>query len=287
MWRSALRWWIVYAPNQMMIVMGCLFERTFANVAVSIGGGTGFVRHGTEVFMVRKVCFTRQHRLEAQLSFAFRMRGGRRRSAGRPKRSAETVPHSTRPEHSRHHPVHVTLRVVADAPNLRSDRVFREVRRVFERTRESRGFRLTNYSVQSNHIHLIVEAANQDALSRGMRSIGIRLARRINVAARRRGRLIAERYHARPLRTPTEVRNALIYVLRNSHHHERARGHYLPPWHFDPCSSALEFDGFKLHPQIPDPKFVARMSTVEPRLSYLLRSGWKRRGLIELTEAPA
>jgi REP element-mobilizing transposase RayT len=183
--------------------------------------------------------------------------------------------------------VHITLRVVENAPDLRSDKVFREVRRVFERARESSGFRLTSYSVQSNHIHLIVEAANKEALSRGMRSIGIRLARRINLASQRKGRLIAERYHARPLRSPTQVRNALLYVLRNSHHHERSRGRYLPPWYFDPCSSALEFDGFNLHPEIPDPKFTPRTSTVEPLFSYLLRTGWKRRGLLELTETPA
>jgi hypothetical protein len=31
--------------------------------------------------------------------------------------------------------------------------------------------------------------------------------------------VLGERYHARALRTPTEVRNAIHYVLNNHHHH--------------------------------------------------------------------
>jgi hypothetical protein len=31
--------------------------------------------------------------------------------------------------------------------------------------------------------------------------------------------VLGERYHARALRTPTEVRSAINYVLNNHHHH--------------------------------------------------------------------
>jgi len=42
-----------------------------------------------------------------------------------------------------------------------------------------------------------------------MRSIGARIARAVNRVFCRRGAVLADRYHARVLRTPTEVRRAL------------------------------------------------------------------------------
>jgi len=50
--------------------------------------------------------------------------------------------------------------------------------------------------VQRDHLHLVVEAANRDALSRALHALAS--------------------YHMRILKTPTEVKNALRYVLRTS-----------------------------------------------------------------------
>ena len=74
--------------------------------------------------------------------------------------------------------------------------------------------------------HFVVEAAGAVALARGMQGLTIRLARRLNVLLGRRGKLFAQRYHARPLRTPTEVRNAIRYVLLNGRH--EVVGFYMP-----------------------------------------------------------
>ena len=222
-----------------------------------------------------------------QQEFAFRTWGGRRKGAGRPKRSNETVPHGVRPAHSRHRPLHITVRMLKSVPDLRQDRAVAAIRAVFMKARDRKGFRLTNYSVQRDHIHLIAEATDRVALSNAMRSLCSSIARAVNRAMGRRGQLIAERYHARALRAPREVRNTLLYVLRNSHHHERAHGNYLPPWHYDACSSVLEFDGFALHPEIQSPPLIARCTTVAPAYSYLLAEGWKKHGLIDITEVPS
>ena len=216
----------------------------------------------------------------------FRTWGGRRKGAGRPKRSNETV-HGVRPAHSRHHPLHITVRTVKSAPDLRADRVMAAIRAVFEKARQRTGFRLTTYSVQRDHIHLMVEALDRVALSNAMRSLSSRVARAVNRTVGRRGQLIAERYHAHPLRVPMEVRRALLYVLRNSHHHERAYGNHLPPWHYDACSSVLEFDGFAVHPEFPPPPLIERCTTVAPEYSYLLALGWRKHGLIAITEVPS
>jgi REP element-mobilizing transposase RayT len=67
-------------------------------------------------------------------------------------------------------------------------------------------FRVVEFSVQSNHVHLLVEAEGAASLTRGMNGLEVRLARRINRALGRSGAFFADRYHARSLRTPTEVR---------------------------------------------------------------------------------
>ena len=110
----------------------------------------------------------------------------------------------------------MTVRLLSDLPSLRDTRVVRRIERTFADGCERRDFRLVQYSLQGNHAHLIVEATDGGALSRGMMAIGSRLALAVNRAVGRRGRVIADRYHHRLLRTPQEVHRALRYVLLNA-----------------------------------------------------------------------
>src|SRR5262249_21333371 len=65
---------------------------------------------------------------------------------------------------------------------------------------------------------------DNDALSRGMQGLGVRVARALNRVMKKRGKRLADRYHAHVLRTPSEVRNAVEYVLRNHlKHHDLAQ----------------------------------------------------------------
>ncbi len=48
-----------------------------------------------------------------------------------------------------------------------------------------------------------------------MQGITIRMAKALNRVLQRRGKVFADRFHAHVLRTPTEVKNALAYILRN------------------------------------------------------------------------
>ena len=60
---------------------------------------------------------------------------------------------------------------------------------------------------------------DERSLSRGMNGLGVRVARGLNRVMRRRGKVLEERYHARILRTPTEVRRARTYLLDNARQH--------------------------------------------------------------------
>jgi len=140
--------------------------------------------------------------------------------------------------------------------------------------RERFGFRLNQFSLQSNHLHLIVEAQDRLALSRGMKGIAVRIARTLNQVWKRRGSVFSDRFHARALRTPREVRSALVYVLQNARHHGlRLMG-------VDPYSSGPWFDGWRQGIVLADDGPGTRART------WLLREGWRRHGLIGIQESP-
>lgn len=133
--------------------------------------------------------------------------GGARKGAGRrpPTNRRTMVQHRPRPEHRAAFPVHVTLRARRGLPSLRLERTFAAVRASIARASSAR-FRVLHFSAQTDHIHLLVEADDSRALSIGVAALKIRVARAINRNLRRSGAVWAERYHARALRTPREMR---------------------------------------------------------------------------------
>jgi REP element-mobilizing transposase RayT len=185
------------------------------------------------------------------------------------------VSHAARPALAARHPVHVTMRLRAGLPSLRRKHAFVALWRAFRAGRERSGFRLVHFSVQTNHLHLIVEAQHKLALARGLQGLAVRMARGLNRTWRRRGSVFGDRYHARALRTPREVRHALVYVLAN------ARKHGIRFSDLDPFASGRFFDGWRdrLGPwRLPEPVAAAR--------TWLLGLGWRRHGLIGAAETP-
>jgi len=186
-----------------------------------------------------------------QLAFSFRARRRRpkkRRKPGRkPGPGGRRVSHKRRPELPSRFPVHVTYRLVRRLPSARRPAVFRAIRRAFNEGREAFGGRLCHFSVQRDHLHLVVEAANREALSRALHALAIRIARAINRVLGRKGQVFADRYHMRILKTPTEVKNALRYVLENRWKHHPARPDYFVEQDF--CSSLAWLDSAVVAPR--------------------------------------
>src|SRR5262245_2747607 len=184
-----------------------------------------------------------------QTAFAYRTRGGARKGAGRPPKGRRPgVHHRRREALARHTPVHVTLSVRSHVSTLRNGKMFRALERAFVQGCDRFSFRLTHYSVQTNHMHLLVEASDATALSRGMQGLAIRMAKAVNRVLGAKGKVFADRYHARALKTPREVRRALAYVLLNARRHHAKRGDAV--WPTDPCSSARHFDGWRSEPPV-------------------------------------
>jgi REP element-mobilizing transposase RayT len=168
-------------------------------------------------------------------------------------------------------------------PSLRSARFVREFERSLAVACERIRFRVAHYSIQNDHVHLIVEAGSVRDLACGMKSIGARVGRAANRVFLRRGRVLADRYHLHVLRSPREVRRAIAYVLLNARRHLAKSGRRpLRSTPIDPASSGRWFDGWKLGAGC-DP---ARLRAVSTPRTWLLRLGWRRHGLIGLDEVP-
>ena len=226
--------------------------------------------------------------------------GGARPGAGRRPGARPATPHRARPTQHAGEPVLVTLR--ARLAPLRSQHVFPTVRLALARAsrRSPKRFRIAHFSVQHDHLHLVVEAKDKRALSSGMRSVAIRVAQYVNHLLGRRGPLWASRWHGRALASPREVRNALVYVLANFRKHARRPVRA----GLDPFSSAAVFDGWLgwrrasgVAPPFAEPRRWRRDHEDDPERAdgagatfasqtWLGRAGWRRHGLVRLSETP-
>lgn len=212
-----------------------------------------------------------------QRVFAFPEWGGARPGAGRKRRSARPqVPHVRRAELAPRFPVHVTMRLRDGLPSLRRSAPYAVVRGALVECLQDRGFRLVVYSVQRDHLHLVVEADGRGSLCRSIQGLSIRIARRLNALWDRAGSVFADRYHDVILRTPRQVRNAVRYVLLN------ARKHGVASPGIDPYSSGRWFDGWRERIR----KGIEESRPVAVARTWLLAVGWRRHGPISCFDVP-
>jgi hypothetical protein len=261
---------------------------------------------------------TRTRRSSKQCELAFRSWGGARRGAGRkPKGERALVPHDTRPLHKARFPLLITTRLRPGLPSLRRAGEAEWIRLCMARansggrsnasaktTAGAPRFQVVHHSIQSNHLHLIVEAADRTSLTAGVRGLLVRIARALNRLWRRSGSVFGDRFHERELKSPREVRNALVYVLQNLRKHGiRMQGP-------DPFSSGPQFAGWASShatdrgvlprsdralpsdgggwSDLPTPRTLSRAARLEvpSPTTWLLGSGWQRHGLIHPGEGP-
>src|SRR5688572_4033167 len=185
-----------------------------------------------------------------QTDFGFRTPPRRRKKRrGRPPTRAPGIRHAPRVFDPKH-PLHLTLRVREHVWNLRARRCYRVLERAFFIAAARAGSRLCHFSVQHDHVHLLMEAPDAKTLGKTLQGLGIRVAKGLNRVMRRKGAVFAERYHARSLRTPTEVRKALVYVLQNFRKHARPGTRFDRDF-VDPRSSGAWLDGWVRPPPRP------------------------------------
>jgi putative transposase len=189
--------------------------------------------------------------------------------------------HRVRPEIDARHPQHIVLRITREVGSLRRRFAYRAVRAALFACAGRDDFRIVHISIQSSHVHLLVEAESKLALARGMQGFAISAAKRLNrEVGRARGEVFAFRYHATAVTSPTQARNALAYILNNWRHHRADAG---APWRIDPFSSAWQFGGWSRPHGYDAPR---EPLPVVPPTTWLLVDGWSRAGPIHLHEVP-
>ncbi len=211
----------------------------------------------------------------AQLSFkAVNGWGGKRRGAGRPNKSG-SVNHMRREEVDFRKPLHLTLKIRSSKWNLRCDEVAVQFKRAAAGAREF-GLRVLHYSILKDHVHMIVEARDNEELAAGMRSFGCRFGKGLRKIFGGVGAVFAGRYHLHVLKTPTEVRNALAYVLQNLAKHSKLLGH------LDRYSSAPYFAqwrallGRQMSPILAGHRAAGLPDYLNRPQSWLARVGWTK-----------
>jgi len=194
-----------------------------------------------------------------QIEFKLPTWGGKQKNAGRKPSGAKAgVSHLRRPSFASRHPVHVTLRMLSGVGFLRSWSRVRAIENALRAIKHRFGMRVVHYSIQGNHLHLIVEIDDASMLPRAIQGLSVRLAKTLNRLAARTGKVFLDRYHSHVLKTRREVGNAVRYVLENFRHHLRQD---VAPNGTDPCSSAA-WSGTRLTDDVP---------IVSPR-TWLLRN---------------
>ena len=208
-------------------------------------------------------------------------RGGPRPGAGRPRRT-NRVHHIKRPRVPNRVPSHVTLRIRREIPSLRSRRFVSEFKRTLAMCCERGDFRVVHYSIQRDHVHMIVEAAGKKALACGMKSVASRIAFAVNRVFARRGPVMDGRFHLQLLTSRRQVRHAIAYVLLNTRKHWKERRGVAPPVRMDEASSGAWFDGWK----VPVGRAPPEAAPVAAPRTWLLATGWRCHGLVQLAEVP-
>ncbi|MCZ7680666.1 MAG: transposase [Sandaracinaceae bacterium] len=171
----------------------------------------------------------------------------------------------------------MTSKVRPGVWRLRAKKMFNRIWHALRVARERLGARIVHYSVQNDHVHLIVEAESREALSRAMQGLAVRVARALNRVMGRKGKVFADRFHERVLATPKETSHSIQYVLGNAKKH--GIGPRAARW-VDGMSSASWFGGWRGEVRFELPECAAGGAgppTAAPR-TWLLAEGWRRAG---------
>ena len=153
--------------------------------------------------------------------------GGRRKGAGRKRKDKTLQRHNPRKEFKARYPLHITIRLKSGLPSLRRKKQFKLIKSAILKSRE-KGLKLIHFTVQSNHLHLLVESKNKQTLAKSMQSFCTSLAKKLNLSLKRRGQVFRDRYHVHILKTPREVVQALKYIFTNWAKHTKIKNRFDP-----------------------------------------------------------
>ncbi len=159
------------------------------------------------------------------------------KNAGRKAIHDKGIRHSHRERLVRASGLHLTIKLIK--ADMQNKTVLKILRYAIMKARKQ-NLKIVHYALEHNHIHLYAEAVNNADLSKGMKAFGVTLVKKINRYQQRSGSLYKHRYHLRILKSATEVKNVINYILKNGMKHRKSKSP------FDLYNSALVLHDFKI-----------------------------------------
>lgn len=130
------------------------------------------------------------------------------------------IRHIKRPEIKKLMPLHLTIKLIR--ADIQNKIILKALRNAIFRAR-LHGLRIIHYSLEHDHIHLYAESADNLILAKSMKAFGVSLVKKINRHFKSKGTCYKTRYHLRVLRSASEVKNVINYILKNGIKHKRTK----------------------------------------------------------------
>ena len=142
--------------------------------------------------------------------------------AGRPAIHDRGIRHISRDPIKRLTALHLTIKIIRDKAGLKNKAMLKVLQQAIVKAR-GKGLAVIHYTLEFDHIHLLVESGDHQELGKAMQSLGVSLSMAINRLRKAKGRVFKTRYHLRKLKTPTEIKNVISYILNNTIKHRASK----------------------------------------------------------------
>ena len=143
------------------------------------------------------------------------------KGAGRPRVHDPGIAHRSRPFLERASSLHLTIKVKAIKAEMKNKAVLSMLKRAILNARK-KGLKIIHYSLEFDHVHLLVEADDNAELAIGMQSFGVTLSKAINRMRKMKGAVYKHRYHFRQISSSRELKYVMKYIFSNGVKHGTA-----------------------------------------------------------------
>ncbi len=140
--------------------------------------------------------------------------------AGRPAIHDPGIRHTKRLRLKKPSSLHLTIKVRENKADIQNKRILKALHHAIKRAR-LKGLKIVHYTLEYNHVHLLVESVDNKILHSGMQAFGITIAKAINKIKRVKGSVYKNRYHLRLINSARQLKNVLNYIFENGIKHRR------------------------------------------------------------------
>lgn len=142
------------------------------------------------------------------------------KGAGRPAIHDPGIRHTKRFRLKKPSSLHLTIKVRVNKADIQNKRILKALHHAIKRAR-LKGLKVIHYTLEYNHVHLLVESVDNKILHKGMQSFGITISKAINKIKQTKGAVYKNRYHLRIINSAKQLKNVLHYIFSNGIKHKR------------------------------------------------------------------